>query len=240
MTTNLDRSMIALALAALLAGCDDSSSSADAADDAGVEEGAVDVPVDVPDVEPDLPDMLVDDRDYPLEVPDVPDVEPDVPDVEPDVDDVPDILPDGEPLFAGILCGWGICGAGEVCCVTADPVAEECTAAGACSGDFVLTCDGSEDCAEGERCCMPSGALMQTTCFAACPSGFAMCHDAAECDDGDPATFDYCHPSMCLYPMFERGTVCVHSRNENCINAVDDDGDTLTDVDDPDCATFPC
>jgi hypothetical protein len=217
-------STIALGVAAFAAGCDDGvSSGRDAA-------GDTDVETDVSDTTPDAPDAA----------PDLPDAEPDVPDATDDSSDVADTPPDGEPPFRGILCGFGICGEGEVCCVSSSPAAEECAEAGACSGDFVLTCDGAEDCAEGELCCMPSGAIAQTTCAPACASGLPMCHDIAECDDGDPATFDYCHPSMCIYPMFERGTICVHSVNENCINAVDDDGDTLIDVADPDCATFPC
>jgi hypothetical protein len=221
-----------VALVALEAGCDDGATSPgqDAADDADSEADSGEAAVDAPDAEADVVEAA----------PDAPDAEADVPDVPVDTADVSDTAPDGEPPFAGVLCGFGICGASEVCCVTASPAGEECTAPTACAGDFVLTCDGSEDCAEGEQCCMPSGAILQTPCAAACASGLPMCHVVAECDDGDPGTFDYCHPSMCIYPMFERGTICVHSRNENCTNAVDDDGDTRIDADDPDCSTFPC
>ena len=232
--------MTVLVLATVFAGCDNGTTTPDAADDAGTEADVAEVAPDVPDVAPDVPEVEPDVLDVPV---DVPEVVPDVADVPVDVADVPeDVLPDGETSYEGILCGFGICEpSGEVCCATGIPTSsEECTAPGACAGDFVLTCDGAEDCAEGERCCMPSGAVMQTTCASACASGLFMCHVLADCDDGDPSSFDYCFPSMCLYPMFERGLICVHSFNEDCTNAVDDDGDTMIDVDDPDCSHFPC
>ena len=87
--------------------------------------------------------------------------------------------------YAGILCGWGICTAGEeLCCITeGTSPSQECVAVtGPLQCDLGARCDGPEDCGPGQQCCMPSGAIMQTYCVAgACPAGRALCHANDNC-----------------------------------------------------------
>jgi hypothetical protein len=50
-----------------------------------------------------------------------------------------------------------------------------------------VTCDGPEDCGgAGHQCCMPSGAMIQTTCTAtSCLPGLTMCHQNTDCAQGE-------------------------------------------------------
>jgi hypothetical protein len=209
---------------------DDVEAPVDASDDfAEPDEGPEDAGTEVDAVEADV-----------VEEADAPPAE-DAPGAEDTADAGDGDEADGEPHpFEGILCGWGICFGSEVCCVQASPPAEECTAPDGCAGDLVLTCDGPEDCGPGEQCCMPSGAVSRTTCMASCVSGFPLCHAVGECDDGDGGTFDYCRVAVCAYPELGRGMYCIHTRNEQCEDGIDNDGDTVIDVADSDCASFPC
>jgi hypothetical protein len=87
--------------------------------------------------------------------------------------------------WAGILCGWGICAIGEeMCCVTGSAPDQECVAVDVTRPrcDFAARCDGPEDCGNGQQCCMPSGAIIQSYCVAgACPAGRALCHPGDTC-----------------------------------------------------------
>jgi hypothetical protein len=86
---------------------------------------------------------------------------------------------------SGIRCGNAVCSAGlQVCCVSLSSAALDCTPPAECTnmGGLAVSCDGPEDCGAGQHCCMPSGALMQTTCTSgSCLAGLAMCHSSADC-----------------------------------------------------------
>jgi len=83
----------------------------------------------------------------------------------------------------GVRCLNALCNTGQVCCVSQSSSTLTCTSQADCAGDLAVTCDGPEDCGgAGHQCCMPSGALMQTTCTnGKCLAGLAMCHSSADC-----------------------------------------------------------
>ncbi|MFH2008314.1 MAG: hypothetical protein ABI333_17145 [bacterium] len=86
----------------------------------------------------------------------------------------------------GVLCGWGVCGPPEVCCVSDEEPYEECTATDACAGDLAVVCDGPEDCGAGQACCRPSGAVSRTYCVSgACPAGGTLCRRDTDCAAGE-------------------------------------------------------
>jgi hypothetical protein len=87
----------------------------------------------------------------------------------------------------GVRCLNALCNTGQVCCVSQSSTSLLCTSPEECAGDLAVTCDGPEDCGgPGHPCCMPSGALMQTTCTtSSCLAGLAMCHGAADCGAGE-------------------------------------------------------
>ncbi len=95
--------------------------------------------------------------------------------------------------FTGVLCGYGICDPGQVCCVTQSPPSQECKASADCLGDFQVPCDGPEDCGgPGNECCMPSGAISRSTCINGhCMAGLSMCHTQTDCDANE-----HCCPSV--------------------------------------------
>jgi hypothetical protein len=94
--------------------------------------------------------------------------------------------------YVGVSCGGPTCSPGENCCVSETPASLTCTSSTSC-GDLLVTCDGPEDCGgTGHQCCMPSGAIIQTTCTTgSCLVGLAMCHTAADCPQGQS-----CCPGM--------------------------------------------
>jgi hypothetical protein len=87
--------------------------------------------------------------------------------------------------WAGVLCGWGLCAVGEeLCCVSGNAPSQVCVAVDTPGPqcDFGARCDGPEDCGNGQQCCMPSGAIMQSYCVAgSCPAGRALCHPGDSC-----------------------------------------------------------
>ncbi len=91
----------------------------------------------------------------------------------------------GSGGYAGVDCGGFTCTSGKICCVSQMLAYLSCTPSTSCS-DFLVTCDGPEDCGgAGHQCCLPSGALIQTTCTTgSCLAGLAMCHTAADCEQG--------------------------------------------------------
>jgi hypothetical protein len=89
---------------------------------------------------------------------------------------------------------------------------------------------GSADvpCLEGGVCVPPSGG----------------CTSDADCADSNSLTFDYCIEGMACLGEGDVTTpyaaYCVYTVGENCWDASDNDADGLIDMDDPDCAYFPC
>jgi hypothetical protein len=100
----------------------------------------------------------------------------------------------------GVRCLNALCNTGQVCCVSESSSTPTltCTSQAECA-DFAVTCDGPEDCGgAGHHCCLPSGAIMQTTCTTGnCLAGLAMCHNGADCAAGETCcsaiTFGYSH-----------------------------------------------
>jgi hypothetical protein len=85
----------------------------------------------------------------------------------------------------GIQCGASVCTPpAEFCCVVGSSPNQRCLPADVPGPrcDFGAHCDGAEDCAPGDQCCSPSGAIAQTYCFhGTCPAGRALCHQPSEC-----------------------------------------------------------
>lgn len=115
-------------------------------------------------------------------------------DTDSDMDSDSDTDTDSDTDFEGVLCGFGVCEDAQICCVTESPVSQECQESSEECGDadFVVTCDGPEDCYGGAgHCCMPSGAISSTICMEdSCFAGEA-CHF-----DGDCGQDAHCCPSL--------------------------------------------
>jgi hypothetical protein len=100
---------------------------------------------------------------------------------------------------ASVLCGWGACSAGYACCVNPSTGAQDCLpSSSVCSDGFLVSCDGSEDCAEGQHCCMPSGTVTGNACVSGeCLTGLAVCHGDTDCPEGQvccpKVSFGYSH-----------------------------------------------
>ena len=109
--------------------------------------------------------------------------------------------------YAGVLCGGVTCNGGLACCVSQTMASQGCSTVSVCKQDWAVTCDGPEDCGgAGHQRCMPSGAVIQTSCVSgSCLAGLAMCHTSSDCPQGQnccPATlFGYaygtCQASSC-------------------------------------------
>jgi hypothetical protein len=106
----------------------------------------------------------------------------------------------------GVRCLRALCNTGQVCCVGQSSTSLLCTSQAECTGELAVTCDGPEDCGAGKKCCMPSGALMQTSCTSSsCLAGLSMCHSSADCADGERCcnmnfysyAYGLCQPGAC-------------------------------------------
>ena len=88
------------------------------------------------------------------------------------------------PTSAPIFCSLD----GNQCCTKLNmaPTDDTCQAdsAGSCASGFVPeTCDGPEDCATGQVCCVSQTAI---SCVAtsSCAQNNVVCHDASDCAPG--------------------------------------------------------
>ena len=94
----------------------------------------------------------------------------------------------------GVDCMGMICeGSTPFCCVTAGGTGAmaSCVATADMCAGVPLTCDGPEDCASGEQCCVTLGGVGGTSGGARCVAGACpgtsrvACHAADECPAGD-------------------------------------------------------
>jgi hypothetical protein len=104
-------------------------------------------------------------------------------------------------------------------CLDPDCANDPACAPDPCSGGVGSPCDDGDPCTVDDSC-----------------DGAGNCVGTPiNCDDGDPCTLDVCNPQT---------GICEHTpipgcSPENCTNQVDDDGDSLIDCLDPDCANDP-
>jgi hypothetical protein len=108
----------------------------------------------------------------------------------------------GADAANGVACGDTVCDPdSEVCCITqgsGPPPGEtttECTAPDACEGS-AATCDGPEDCGDGEVCCgsFGGGGGGGGTGSAECTAEtcqFTICHTADDCPNDTDQCCDY-------------------------------------------------
>ena len=97
--------------------------------------------------------------------------------------------------FDGVKCGaGGVCTGGQVCCAAVALGPFHCIPAnGSCLGGMIGTCDGVEDCAAGQRCCMDGND--NTACGPdTCPN--AACTDSSDCPTNKPT----CMPIPSVQP----------------------------------------
>ena len=90
----------------------------------------------------------------------------------------------------GVACGMQSCALPNVCC--ASLVGSSCLAPGSsCLAGKSMTCDGPEDCDNGETCCDGAfGSSCQEHCM-----GETLCHTQDDCHDGAK-----CCPQLLGYP----------------------------------------
>ena len=81
----------------------------------------------------------------------------------------------------------------------------DCAAsASACTGELRLSCDGAEDCAAGQSCCLTNlgpSYKIKSACQASCgtvqpPFPIQLCHDHSECNSGQPYCCTYQGPDV--------------------------------------------
>jgi len=92
--------------------------------------------------------------------------------------------------YDGVLCGFDICMAPEICCwrdgyppAPECMTGEECLACDSCF--FPQRCDGPEDCPGLENCCFYGGDfLAESTCSDAAGCD-RQCHDGDDCETGE-------------------------------------------------------
>jgi Cys-rich repeat protein len=175
----------------------------------------------------------------------------------------PECLPDEpcEPCVSGGFCvpvseeclSDADCPPGFVCelypdCVDwdGDGIIDDCFGGGVCV-PVEEGCLSNADCPEGWLCELtycecpeePDGECYCVgggVCVPPVP-----CWVDADCDDGDPETYDYCRGTeTCYGDPVPSVPECIHTVGENCEDAIDNDEDGLVDMDDPDCMAFPC
>lgn len=100
------------------------------------------------------------------------------------VDAVDDELPSG---YDGVLCGYGICMAPEICCWRDGyPPTPECMTEEACldcdSCFFPQRCDGPEDCPGSQNCCYYGGDFSSESYCTSAAGCDRQCHDEDDCD----------------------------------------------------------
>lgn len=112
-----------------------------------------------------------------------------------------------------------------------------------CADEFF--CNGQETCQDGvcsageNPCPGPDG---DDDCRESCSEKYRNCTgtdpENSPCDDGDPCSFgDVCQAGQCLGIALESEE---QAGADACSNGLDDDCDTLTDTDDPDCQHGGC
>lgn len=145
----------------------------------------------------------------------------------------PDVLNGEKYCLQDSECASNHCNqANGTCCESGYCCQEDSECSGfKCTGDFACVddCLGNDAlCAEGYRCdvdtCVPlvpngfAGCVEDADCVSGnctestgvcCESGELCCADAADCDDGDPCTTDYCNASFnCTNSPVPENTSC--------------------------------
>jgi hypothetical protein len=118
--------------------------------------------------------------------PDVEDAVTDETQGDPTEEDVVEELPPAPPVD----CGGEECEAGEECCFTTGPAAENCVDIGTCTGG-VEECDEAADCPDDQICCHQPPDNIGTACVDTCDD-IVVCGDDNDCPDGTP----YCCSAM--------------------------------------------
>lgn len=143
-----------------------------------------------------------------------------------------DVCDDGDPCTDGDRCRDGACVGGEnICDCEQDSDCEAFEDGDMCNGtlvcvdarcqvdpDTIITCDPGQDTGCRENVCNPADG----TCSMTDVADGAACDDANACTSGDACAAGVCSGDECC-----------------CNDQADNDGDGLTDCDDPDCHEDP-
>src|SRR5207244_2456319 len=123
------------------------------------------------------------------------------------------------------------CNDGNAC--TTDAVTAECCDAGDCHTTAIAGCKPCTTAAD----CDDQNACTTKSCTAgACANGTipgcTPCTTTADCDDQDTCTQDLCTAGACQHTQLEN---CPAGPAEICGDCIDNDGNGLTDFEDPAC-----
>jgi uncharacterized repeat protein (TIGR01451 family) len=121
-------------------------------------------------------------------------------------------------------------------CVDGDPCTDDLCTAGVCghaTQDDCTPCATAADCADGNACTTDACGADGSCAFTDVP-GCVPCTTTADCNDGDECTTDACTEGACAHGEIAECRQPL-PQTEICGNCIDDDGDGLTDYEDPDC-----
>jgi Dictyostelium (slime mold) repeat len=145
-------------------------------------------------------------------------------------------------------CSGGTCGhvytPGCRSCATA----EDCTDGNACTDDVCtadavcnhqdragcVPCRSAAECDDQNPCTLDQCGSDGSCAITGIP-GCRRCDSAAQCDDDDPCTTDSCTGGVCVTSAIGDCPVSNPPPVEICGNCIDDDGNGLTDFEDPAC-----
>src|SRR5437667_426854 len=150
---------------------------------------------------------------------------------------------DGNDCKQTDACAAGACvGTNPVVCTASDQchTAGTCDpATGTCSNPPIAGCkfcSTATDCDDQNACTYDT--CVSGVCSNAPIAGCTLCATVADCNDHNACTTDSCTGGACVHTYVYNTTTCLGpdaSSPEICGNCIDDDGNGLTDFEDPAC-----